>query len=190
MFINIFEFTGEELVLNKPQVLLIPEFKNVWNAEFNKTKADPENERHEVAMQVFTFLWLYADYRSDLQEMDEKNRKETALADSGLDPKIVEMEMVKMVINRYNKIQYTRVLRSLQVANNTMDKLLIFLDNLNLDERDEHGKLVHSTSNVMKQIADIGKTTAGIEELEYMTKKEADSKAALRGEDTEEGLFD
>jgi hypothetical protein len=191
MFVEIFEWDGKELRLNKPQVLLMPEFKAIWEADFNKTKSDPENEHHEVAMQVFAFVWLYADYRSDLQEMDEVNKIETALADSGLDPKIARGEMVKAVVIRYDKLQETRILRSLQVANRTLDKLLVYLDGLDIDERDqETGRPMHKAGDIMRNIADIGKTTAGIEELEYMTKKQVESKGALRGEDTEAGIFD
>ena len=122
--------------------------------------------------------------------MDEINRMQTALADSGLDREVADTEIVKMMVARYTKIQETRILRSLKVANRTLDKLLNFMDSLDLDERDENGKLVHSASGVMKQISEIGKVAAGIEELEYMTKKEVESKGALRGEDTEAGLFD
>lgn len=190
MFINIFEFNGEELVINKPEVLLYPEFKAVWYAEFNKTKEDPENERHTVARKVFAFAWLYADYRSDLMEMDEENRFATALSDSGADREIIKTEIVHMMLSRYVVLQETRILRSLKVANRTLDKLLKFMDGLNLDERNEKGMLVHSAGAIMKQISEIGKVAAGIEELEYMTKKDMEKKSKIRGEDTEEGMFD
>ena len=57
MFINIFEFNGEDLVLNKPEILLIPEFRQIWDAKFNNTKDDPNNERHTIARKVFAYCW-------------------------------------------------------------------------------------------------------------------------------------
>jgi hypothetical protein len=190
MMFHIFEWTGDQMVIALPEVLLFPEFDNLWNnTEFNKCKSDKKGVKHIKSSRVFKFIWMVHDYKSPYMEYDEEERTSQALRDSKLIMSDVTNPIVVAAIAKYQNLQDTRLLKLLRTANKTVDKIRVFLDEMDLDERDVNDKLVHNSGNVMKQIGDLGRVSEGMKDLEYQVKKEMETAKTVRGE-IDLGLFD
>ena len=77
----------------------------------------------------------------------------------------------------------------LRSAYKATDELRLYFETLNLQEKDLNGKPIFAAKNVLSEIAGLGKTVEGLQQLEFMVMKEKEKSANLRG-DTEPGLFD
>jgi hypothetical protein len=190
MFIEIFEWSGDQLVLSKPEIMLHPEFEYLWNDKtFNKTKKDKNGTEHGKATRAFRYIWLAYDFKSSYMELTKEEREEVALEDSGLTLADVNSPIMLAAIAKYEQLQDTRLLKLLRTANNTVDKIRVFLDTLDLQDKDDNGKLVHNSRQIMQQVSELGKVSEGMKELEYQVKKEMDATKKVRGE-IDLGLFD
>jgi hypothetical protein len=190
MFINIFEFEDDEIRLNKPEVLLYPEFDRLYNDfDFLKCKEDKSGKNRIKAWNVFKYIWLAHDFRSDYMELPEAMRIEYATLDSGLSKEDIANTMVISAIAKYEKIQNTRLIKMLKTAQSTLDKVDDFLNKIDLFEKDSKDAYVHKTKDLMSQIAQIGDVAAGVKDLEFQIKREMESKTAIKG-DAEEGYMD
>ena len=56
MKVKIFELTNNELKLVQEEILLVPEFANLWGKEFNKCKEDKTGTKRLVAFKYFKFI--------------------------------------------------------------------------------------------------------------------------------------
>lgn len=191
MLIEIFDFDGEDIVLNKPEVLLMKEFENVWkNTDWGQCKEDKAGSKHIKAMKFFKYLWLAHDYKSNYMELSKEERLETALKDSDLEEKDIKHGVAQVAIHKYEKLQETRLLQLLTTASTTIDKIRCFLDDIDLEEKDEKENYVHKTGDLLKQLTQLGSVASSLKDLEYQVKKEKESQKAVRGDNTEEGMFD
>ena len=192
MMIDVFTFDGEDIHLNQPEVLLITEFEQLWkNTDWGKCKEDKSGKKHIKATKVFKYLWLAHDFKSPYMELTPGERSETALKDTGLDESDLEHGMVKVAIHKYKKLQETRTLKLLETANNTIDKIRDFLDDIDLKEKDTNNdKYMHSTKDILNQLTQLGSVSSSLKDLQYTVQKEREAEKSLRGDDTEPGLFD
>jgi len=192
MMVDLFVYDGQNIHLNQKEVLLIKEFSQLWSSEdYGKCKEDKTGKKHIKADRFFKYLWLAHDYKSPYMELTRREREKTAIEDSGLDIKDVEHGLAKAAVNKYSNLQETRTLKLLNTANNTIDKIREFFDSVDLHQMDEkREKYIHSTKDIFNQLKDVGEVSSSLKDLEYTVKKEKEAEVALRGDDTEEGLFD
>lgn len=189
MRFKIFKFENNEITLNKPEVLLIPEFEKLWEKSRNVCKEDKTGEKRILAMKIFKYIWLSEDFTSDYQELSVDDRTHTALDDTGLTEAEVSHPDVVDAINIYNELQDTKVVKLLKSAYTVVGKLETFFKTVDFTERDDNNKLVHSTKDAIANLSNLGKVVEGLEMLEYQVKKEREVLGAIRG-DAKPGLFD
>jgi hypothetical protein len=191
--LDLFEWDGRELKVNVPEILLYKEFDRLWHSrDWGACKEDPKGENNVKATLFMRFLWLAYHPRSLYQELPtEEARIAVALDDVGFKPEDIEHGVCVNVIYKYKYFRsQIRILRFLDSANGLVDKLTDFFDTVDINERDNNNKLVHSSRNIMQQISEINETAAGLAELEKQVRAQMNVGKSLRGQDTEEGAFD
>jgi hypothetical protein len=189
MRFKIFTLEGNDLTINKPEVLLIPEFATLWNIDRNKCKEDKTGKERLLASKELKYIWLSQDFTSNYQEMSLMDRIQTSLDDSGLTAAQAGIPEMVAAINRYNQLQDTKTIRLLKSAYLVIDKLEDFFKTVDLTERDDNNKLVHSSKDAIANLSNLGKVVEGLETLEYQVKKEKQAEKAIRG-DASPGLYD
>ena len=66
--LHIFQYDNakDRVILNKPEILLIKEFKELMDDERNICDEDPKGSKHLLAYKEFTYIWLALDWQSFL----------------------------------------------------------------------------------------------------------------------------
>ena len=177
---NFFVYDNAEnrLSIDEYSVLLVKEFKDLWDITRNKCKEDKTGKLRLRAYKELTYIYLVLDYKSPYFQYLEKDKHESALDDSGLKEEDLKDEKFLAAYRKYQEIQES-------------DKMQVFLDNIdfNLDV-DADGRPLYKPKDVINDIKSISECRTQLKELEIMHKKDlAESGERIRG-DAEVGLFD
>lgn len=187
----IFDNAANSLRIDESSILLVKEFKDLWDQGRNKCKEDKTGKERIRAMKELTFIYLMLDFKSPYFQFVERDKYEAALADSGLDESDLKDPVFIAAYNKYDQIQNADPILSLiQTAYKTLQKMRVHLDNIDFTENDGDGRPIYKPKDVVADIASIAKMRAQLQELEETHKKDimaAESK--VRG-DAEVGLFD
>lgn len=187
----IFDNDINALKINEYSILLVKEFKDLWDQNRNKCKEDKSGKERLRAMKELTFIYLMLDFKSPYFQFTEQDKYEAALVDSGLTEKDLKDPVFVAAYNKYNEIQNSDPFLSLiKTAYNTLYKMRVYLDNIDFETTDADGKPIYKPKDVVADIASIAKTRTQVKELEELHKKELlASESKVRG-DAEAGLFD
>ena len=185
-----YDNSRKEVVVNEPDILLIKEFANLWTNERNVTKKDPTGKDKKRAFREFVYIHNAIDWNSPYKQFSEQERHEAALLDAELTQEEFDDETFRQACRKYKAIQEESVIGSLLKSYyNTITKMKIELDNIDLGERDVNGKPIYKAKDIMAEIATASKMLDGIKELEAKYKTEQEAAGVLRG-DHAAGLFD
>ena len=182
--VKVFQYdnvTGK-VELNTPEILLIKEFAALMDKERNKCKEDPEGKYKLRAFREFTYIYLAIDWNSLYRDYYEQDRHQEALRDSGLTEEEFNNPEFRAACRKYKAIQdETRSIKLLKAAQNTVDRFIDYFNNtVDLDERDQQGKPIFKTKDVMAEIANLHKVHEELVILESQVKKEIAETTSIR----------
>ena len=179
------------LELNEYEILLISEFKKLWDVDRNKCKEDPKGTRRLRAWREFTYIFLMLDFKSPYLEYLEQDRHEESMKDSKLTEEEWNDEDFRAACRKYIEIKdSSRVLSLIKTAFRTLEKLRVFLDNIDFTDIDGNGKYLNDPKKILESINQIGKMNDYLKELELNYKKDQSSSAKTYRGDIELGLDD
>ena len=170
------------------EALLIEEFKVLHSLSYNRQPGDTQGRERRRALKECRYIYHYCDYRSEFSEYNDVERDIEAknAADLPLDYEI-SIEF-KNCIDIFTAIQETRMLKTLRVAENTLDKVRDYYEGVDFLEKDKNGSLVHKPKEIMAAIADLGSVNNKLTALQKQVKAALKETASLRGD--HEGGFD
>ena len=145
-----------------PEMLLIPEFNDIWERDKSKDKGRAYKE--------LSFIYFLSDYKSVYTAYSPEEREDKIKQDFIRDPSWVRDEIVDKAINKYEELQETPSLRLLKSARIASDKLSSFF-------RTQDPEHKFYTSNLEK----LSKIIESIDKLEERVKKEETSSSRVRG---------
>ncbi len=182
---------NHEVELNRPEILLVKEFEELFSLKFNQgEKGDTDGRKRRRAYKVMAFIYLVYDWKSPYAEYSLAEKVESALSDSELDSEFVKDPLVAKAIIKYLDLQDTRIVKLLKSSYRVVDEIRHHFDTVQLDERDPMtGKPIFTARDLMSNLAALGKTVESLKELEYLVKKEQEQNKGLRG-DANPGMFD
>lgn len=190
--LHLFEYDNTEnrVVLNEPDILLIREFSDLFDSNRNKTKADPKGIQKTRAFRELQYIYLAIDWRSPYNQYTSQEKHEAALLDAKLTKEEFDDQIFRAACRKYQELQNaSRIGTLLQSQYGIIDKMKIYFDTLNFDERDETGKPIFKMKDVIAEISNTAKVLEGIKTLEELYKKEQEVEKELRG-GAEKGFFD
>lgn len=187
---DLFKYQDYGIELNKPEILLVKEFAELWDTNRNKGVGDNRGYEKKRAFKEFLFMYLVYDWKSPYAEYSDQEKREAAKLDAELTDKQLLDDKFIAACKKYQEIQDSRMLKLLRSAYRAVDELRIYFDNIDLQNIDpETGKPIHAAKDLISNIANLGKTIEGLNQLEYMVKKEKEQERGLRGQQ-EAGMFD
>lgn len=145
-----------------PEVLLIPEFKALWDRDKSKEKGKAYKE--------LAFVYFLSDYKSVYTAYPEEEKEFRIKQDFIKDDAWDKDELVVEAIRKYEEFQSTPTLKMLRAAKVASEKLSTFF----LTQDPEHKNY---TSNLEK----LGKIVESIDKLEERVKKEETNQNRVRG---------
>lgn len=182
------QVTGK-VELESAELLLISEFKALLDPSRNKTKEDKTGHLNTRAFKEMAYIYLAIDWNSPYHNMDEQDRHEAALDDSGLTEKEYNDATFRAACRKYQSIQNSnRLVRMVKAAESTVDKLIDYFHDVDPLERDlQTGKPIFKAKDIMGEIAKLNETADGLLALESSLKSSLQESSAIRG-DAQEGF--
>lgn len=175
----------QRVIVNEPDVLLIKEFADLWENERNTSKIDTKGDKHLLAFRELKYIYLAIDWRSPYKEYMSQDKHEMSLLDSELTTEEFEDSVFRAACRKYQQMQETSIVGALlQAQYNTIYKMKIYYDNLDLEEKKDDGTRVNKTKDVLAEMSATAKALDGLKALEEMWKKEQESPSELRGDST------
>ena len=183
-------FQNNQVILERDEILLVKEFKQLLDPKRNQCKDDKTGELGLRVIKELTYIYLYLDWKSPYSEYTEQEKKEAAKFDSELtDQELLDSTFLE-ACRKYQDLQDTRKLKLLRSSYKAMDELRIYFETVDLTETDNFtGKPIYSAKDVISNIQSLGKVVEGLEQLEEIVRKEKQQSKGVRG-DQEPGLFD
>ena len=183
---NFFVFDNAEnkLTIEEYSVLLIKEFKDLWDVTRNKCKEDKSGKLRLRAYREFTYIYLVLDFKSPYFQYLEKDKHEAALDDSGLCEDDLKDELFLAAYHKYQEIQEADPILSLiKTAYKTLHKMQVFLDNIDFNnDIDADGRPLYKPKDVIADIKSISEIRKQLQELEATHKRDlAESGNSIRG---------
>jgi hypothetical protein len=166
--------------LNKEWISTIPEFAEIIRKD-KGCKGDADGRKKYLSKKIFTFIYHYCDFLSQFSDFGQEERRKEALYNAGLEESDITTT-VEIAIEKYKKLQETRVLKLLEASNNAIDKLSDYFNDIDFESRDVNDKLIHSPKDVMSNIQNLDKVYGGLKALEERVKKELKESARVRGD--------
>lgn len=170
-----------EVVLERDELRLIPEFAALLTLKYNKQSGDNEGRKQIRAFKEFTYIWFIHSYNSPYREYDEKERRVEALQTAGLSEVYEFSTEFRLAEKKYLSLIETRVLKLIKASEKAVDKIRAYLEDVDLTERSENNALVNKPSDIIKIINDLDSVADGLDKLANRQKKEKQEFASTRG---------
>lgn len=176
---NFFVFNDNRIDVNEPEILLVKEFKILWDRDTTKFKTKVYRE--------LTYIWLALDWKSIYSEYNELERHEESLKDSKLTKEEFDDEDFRAACRKYREIQENNLsIKCLYAAKNAMLKIIDYFNNIDPEERDTTtGKPIYKVKDIMSEMNTLSDLNETFKKLEYRVKKEKEIESALRGGETD-----
>lgn len=177
---KLLKYEGYKVTI-EPEMLTLKPFKILWTRDKSKNK--------ENAINDFSFIYFYADPRSDYQYIvDLKDRLEAIKEGQGL-PKNWKIDNdLQTAIDYYLSFKPTSALL-LEDTRFAIDKLRTLLREVDLKATDDKGKPIYTLNTITSTIKQIPSLVKDLDEAEKALNKDLIEQGRMRGSG-EKTLFD
>lgn len=183
--------TGQ-VEINKPDLLLIKEFSDLFDPIRNKCKKDPHGTQHLKAFKEFSYIYLMLDWRSVYADFQEQDRHKEVMHDVGLTQEEFDDPKFRAACRKYRELQESSLVVKLYLAaKNTISRFIDYFDSVDPQERDTlTGKPIFKVKDIMGEIGNLSDMLDKYKALELQVKKEQQGgKEDIMG-DARSGTFD
>jgi hypothetical protein len=169
------------VALNKPWIMLIPEFAELLRRD-KGSPGDTQARKKLRATREFTFIYFFKDFTSIIRALDEVERKKEALAYAGLKPEDID-DKVLAALHKYEQLMLSasRSLRTLRSIQKGMDALDKHFETVDFSKTNDDGDLVHSPDKFVKQVTDMNKMYDAYNSFETRVENELKNDTGIRG---------
>ena len=177
---NIFEIVNNQVTWS-PQALMLKPFRKIWDS-------DKDKEKFNATLEL-SYVYYMADERSDyMYILNEQERHEAVALALNLD-KWKKPKYIDPAIEFYKEVSETTSTKLLQSTRGVIEKISEFLDDINLEERDQRTqKPIHDITKITAAVEKIPKLIRALNEIEKEIIKEKELKAQSGNKIV--GLFD
>ena len=170
-----------ELQLNKEWIMMIPEFAELVRRDRGSV-GDSQGRRKLRAIRELSFVYLIQDFHSPYRELNDYDRRITALKECGLTEADIDEE-VEAALEKYRYLLLTNapMLETLEVVRSSREKLNAYFRDLDLTLTNMRGEPIFSSSTFIKNIRDLPAMESAIEEYEQFVYKALKGTGGVRG---------
>lgn len=93
------------LVINYDEINLFKEFRDICTLDYNKAPGDSQGRNRSYAVKIFTYMYLYMDWRSPYISNPDVKRNDLAKRSAGLPKDWKPDSLVKKAMEKYDAIQ-------------------------------------------------------------------------------------
>lgn len=175
---KIFVYDNYKLTLNTPEILLVPEFKKIWDLDKSEDKSK--------AFEVFTYAYLMEDFRSPFRNYTDEERHQEAKNASGLRQRKIEAKTTERLLSRYRELmEQNKILSMISSMYKSLDKLKVYFETINFEEKVESGARkgthLYSPTELIKVIKEAKFLMETIKHLEEQAREELAEDTVTKG---------
>jgi hypothetical protein len=175
---KLFKYENFQLSLNEPEILLVKEFKTLFDSDKSKGKTKSFN--------YLTYIYLMLDWSSPYIDYTDDLKKERALLDSGLKEDSLKDPLFQDVYSKYDEIiNSNRILRYAKSQWKLLDKIEEYVESVDLTEIVESGpqkgKLVHSVRDARDTVKQMPELIEKAKEVRKQVQEELKESTGARG---------
>ena len=171
---HLIEMTPQGEFEVSPQAFAIKEFKSLW------VKGKPDESFLNMSI-----VYYYADIRSPYKGDWDLIAQDIMYDVTNWKPS----QKILDAVQKYEELNRPPSANSLEAAEAAQTKLDTYLRDIDLTEKDDNGKLVHSAKTIMDMINNMPKTVKSIQELRKAVESELLEDTMLRA-GREKGAFE
>lgn len=183
--LKVFQYNSAtgKVELEDGNLLLIKEFRDLFDDNRNKCKEDPTGKKHLRAFREFTYIWLAIDWNSLYKDYTIQERHQEALKDGEISEKEWEDPTFRAACRKYKELQNSsRAIKLLHASERAVDRITDYFTDLNPQERDENtGKPIYKVKDIQAEIKGIPDLLNELQEMEQIVKKEMTEKSKTYG---------
>lgn len=174
MNVFVYDNVNNRLEINEGEILLIKEFKTLFDRDKSKNK--------DQVFKELTYIYLAIDWKSPYNQYTELERHEEALRDSGITEEEFNNPEFREACRKYRALQDSnKSIKMLNAAKSAVDRFIDYFEVIvDLNERDQNGKPIFSAEKVMKEVSSLNKVHQELIDLENAVKKELTERSTLR----------
>lgn len=178
----IFELDNEGRVTFSPQILSIKEFKDLWENRL------PD---HQKAIDELSMIFFFVDVRSPYMRVEEDERWQEIFADvfGDVDSKWEPDKYVNACLEKYRELSRTPSMDSLESALSAQKKLDRFINEIDLNERDNNNKPIHDPKKIQMMLKDMPNLIKALQATQRLVMTELNEDLELRA-GREKGEFE
>lgn len=164
-----------------PDILAIPAFGEIWDADKTKSK--------NKAMKEITYIYMMCDFNSPYYTYPEyRRRTEVARDILGSEDAKIEKRLLEGM-QKYKDFQQTPSMYLLEKSKTAIYKMADYFDEVDFKEVDDTGRPVYIAKDVSANLEKLGKIIESFDKVEEKVKKEVKSESRIRGGGTE-GMYE
>lgn len=182
--IKVFQYNNDtgKVELSVPEITLVTEFKALMSDKRNICPEDKKGTKRLRAFKEFTYIWLAIDWQSVYSDYIESEKHELALKDSGLTQEEFDDPIFRAACRKYRDMQNeTRSMKALKAAQGVIDKVVLYFNNIDLEERDEEtNKPIWKVKDIQTELTNLEKVLESLKSLETIVRKDLAETSTIR----------
>ncbi len=182
--IKVFQYNNDtgKVELSVPEITLVTEFKALMSDKRNICPEDKKGTKRLRAFKEFTYIWLAIDWQSVYSDYIESEKHELALKDSGLTQEEFDDPTFRAACRKYRDMQNeTRSMKALKAAQGVIDKVVLYFNNIDLEERDEEtNKPIWKVKDIQTELTNLEKVLESLKSLETIVRKDLAETSTIR----------
>lgn len=174
-----------DVELNKEWIMLIPEFKTIIHSDKGST-GDNDGRKKLKARKQFAYIYFMLDYKSPIESWQFAKKHEEALKYTSLKEADVSDAKFKDAYNKYEELQLAnaRALKTLAAVRKGLDALDAYYNDIDFNQVDKVGRLLHNPKEVAAGIASLNKMYDEVDKFENRVREQLKESSTIRGQAT------
>jgi hypothetical protein len=165
MSLDLFVKEGE-VIKPKEMTLMVKEFSTLWERD--------ESEKKTQALQEFKYIQLLLHPLSPYEGYPEEERPKKVAENVFNNKKYKPDKDVRAAMDFYIEFRKkaSPSIRLYQAAKGTIDKVTVYMEDMDFSERDSRGNLVYAPSDALKNIKELAPVLSSLKELKKRVETE------------------
>lgn len=161
---GLFQLQSNQVIID-PNILVIPEFKKIWDSDKTKTK--------DTAYKALSYVYFMADFESPYGNGPSQQRHNTIVDDFIREKDWKPTKDIEAAISKYKALTETPAMRLVYATREALDKMCIYIRETEADSR--------SIKVIMDTVKRVGDTLAAHMKLEDLARKESKQSSRMLG---------
>lgn len=161
--------SNNNIILKEPGVLLISEFKKIWDSDKSKEKLE--------ALKIFAYIYFKCDFKSPYRNTKTKEElPEVLKKDLNLPKDFKETKEICLAQEKYIDLQTTKSLKMILSAEKALDQITKYFDEFDISKIKLDEDKANSINKLMGNLKQIDEVAMKLESVKDKIAKELETK--------------